>query len=140
MWIPFFTASNTVGDTNIPNDALGAPLRLGKDKDGSVKFRDDGRPVLTVAKELSKAVGDVRQNIIAELMVFPQMVFKAKPEEFKAQLEANHKAGLPITKKMSSEIADAQIAKAMAEAPAEQPAGKQSPTETPAPEKELVAA
>jgi hypothetical protein len=139
VWIPFFTAANTVGDTNISHEALGAPLRLGKDKDGSVKFRDDGRPVLTVAKELSKAVGDVRQNIIAELMNYPQLVYKAKPQEYQAQLEANHKAGQPILDKMAREITEAQIAKATAEAPAK-PTGEQSPTETPAQEKELVAA
>jgi len=139
VWIPFFTASNTVGDTSIPNDALGAPLRLAKDKDGSIRFNDAGRPVLKVAKELSKAVGDVRQNIIAELMAFPQIVYKAKPDEYKAQLELNHKAGQPIMDKMVTEIQQAQIAAATAEAPAESPTGE-TPTEAPAQEKELVAA
>ena len=138
VWIPFFTASNTMGDTKISNDALGAPLRLGKEKDGTVKFRDDGRPVLTVVKELSKAVGDVRENITAELMNYPQMVYKAKPEEFKAQIAANHKAGKPIIEKMTSEITEAQIAKAMADTTGK--TAEQSPTEAPAQEKELVAA
>ncbi|GAJ15229.1 unnamed protein product, partial [marine sediment metagenome] len=33
-WLPFFTATNTMGDTAIPADALGAPIRLAYDKDG----------------------------------------------------------------------------------------------------------
>jgi hypothetical protein len=135
VWIPFFTASNTVGDTQIPNEALGAPLLLSKDNDGTIRFNDAGRQVLRVNKDLSKAVADVRQNIIAELMNYPQLVYKAKPQEYQAQLEANHKAGQPILDKMAREITEAQIAKATAEAPAEQ-----SPTETPAQEKEPVAA
>ena len=32
VWLPFFTATNTMGDTAIPVDALGCPLRLGYDK------------------------------------------------------------------------------------------------------------
>lgn len=139
VWIPFFTASNTVGDTNISHEALGAPLLLAKDKDGTIRFNDAGRPVLRVNKELSKAVGDVRQNIIAELMNYPQIVYKAKPEEYKAQLEANHKAGQPIIDKMTSEITAAQVAQATAEASAV-PTGQQTPTEVPTEAKELAGA
>ena len=32
VWLPFFTATNTQGDTAIPVDALGCPLRLGSIK------------------------------------------------------------------------------------------------------------
>ena len=39
VWLPFFTATNVQGDTAIPHEAIGAPLRLAKDKDGSVKFK-----------------------------------------------------------------------------------------------------
>ena len=35
VWLPFFTATNTQGDTAIPSEALGAPLRLGYNKDGT---------------------------------------------------------------------------------------------------------
>ena len=48
-------------------------------------------------------------------MNYPQMVYKAKPEEYKAQLEANHKAGQPIIDKMTREITEAQVAQATAE-------------------------
>jgi len=40
VWIPFFTATNTEGLTAIPNDAIGAPLRLAYNPDGSVKFNE----------------------------------------------------------------------------------------------------
>jgi len=53
VWLPFFTATNTVGDTHISPDALGAPLRLAYDADGSVKFSKTGRPITKVAKELA---------------------------------------------------------------------------------------
>ena len=36
VWLPFLTATNTVGDTAIPVDALGAPLRLAYNAVGSV--------------------------------------------------------------------------------------------------------
>jgi len=44
IWLPFFTATNVMGDTAIPADAMGAPLRLGYNADGSVKFSKTGRP------------------------------------------------------------------------------------------------
>ena len=36
VWTPFFPATNTSGQTAIDADAIGAPLRLQKDKDGTV--------------------------------------------------------------------------------------------------------
>ncbi|GAI99055.1 unnamed protein product, partial [marine sediment metagenome] len=60
VWLPFFTATNTTGNTAIPFDALGSPLRLAYEKDGSVKFSPAGRPVIRVAKEISQGVAMVR--------------------------------------------------------------------------------
>ena len=37
VWLPFYTATNTMGETHIAPDALGAPLRLAYDADGSVQ-------------------------------------------------------------------------------------------------------
>ena len=42
VWIPFFTATNVQGDTAIPHESLGAPVRLSPDKDGSPKFSTAG--------------------------------------------------------------------------------------------------
>ena len=39
VWMPFFTATNTMGDTALPADVLGAPLRLAYNGDGSGKGR-----------------------------------------------------------------------------------------------------
>ncbi len=76
VWLPFFLATNTLGDTAIPADALGCPIRLGYNKDGSVKFGNTGRPVTRVAKELSQSVAMVRDNFTANLAGFAQAVAK----------------------------------------------------------------
>ncbi len=39
VWIPFFTATNVAGETAIPAEALGAPVRLQREQDGTPKFR-----------------------------------------------------------------------------------------------------
>ena len=133
VWIPFFTGSNVTGDTAIPHEALGAPLRLVKEKDGTIRFRDDGRPVLRVAPELAKAVADVRANIIAELVAFPQQVYKANPDGYKAEVEANLAAGKPINEKAAQDVAEA-LEKKAAEVVAQAEATLESAqhTETPA--------
>ena len=42
VWVPFFTATNVTGETAVPSEDLGAPLRLSKAKDDSVKFTQGG--------------------------------------------------------------------------------------------------
>ena len=64
VWLPFFTATNAMGDTAIPHDALGAPMRLAYNQDGSVKFSKTGKPVVKVAKDISDNVRLVRDNFI----------------------------------------------------------------------------
>jgi len=66
-WLPFFTATNVMGETRIAPDALGAPLRLAYNADGSVKFSKTGRPVTKVVKELSDQIRMVRENFTASL-------------------------------------------------------------------------
>ena len=68
VWLPFFTATNVQGQTAISRDVLGAPLRLAKEKDGTVKFSTTGRPVIRVAKELSDQIRMVRENFTASLV------------------------------------------------------------------------
>jgi hypothetical protein len=116
VWIPFFTAKNTQGDTLIPHDAIGAPLRLAKDKDGSVKFNKAGRPVLKVAGELSEAIRMVRENFVSSLVGYAGQVMKAKPDEYKAEAEACHEAGAPIVEKANDDIAQAVLEAAQATA------------------------
>ena len=104
VWIPFFTATNTVGDTAIPSEALGCPMRLAYDKTGAVRFSQTGRPVVRVAKELSENVRLVRDNFTANLISFAGEVMESNPNEYKAQLEQSNKAGLPIAQHDSQEI------------------------------------
>jgi len=63
-----------MGDTAIPSDALGSPIRLAFDKDGSVKFSKTGRPVSRVAKPISDSVTLIRQNFVANLQQYAEQV------------------------------------------------------------------
>ncbi|MDD4986222.1 MAG: hypothetical protein PHQ43_10635, partial [Dehalococcoidales bacterium] len=108
VWLPFFTATNTQGDTAIPHEAIGAPLRLAKDTDGSIRFNKTGRPVLKVAGELSEHIRMVRENFVAGLVGYAGQVMKAKPDEYKAEAEACHQAGEPIIQKANADLSDAQ--------------------------------
>jgi hypothetical protein len=68
VWLPFFTATNVEGNTEITPDVLGNPLRLQYDKSGAVRFSVNGKPVIRVAKELSDNIGMVRANFEANLV------------------------------------------------------------------------
>ena len=121
VWLPFFTATNTMGDTAIPHEALGAPLRLAYNGDGSVKFSKSGRPVIKVAKDVQDNVRMVRENFVASLQAYAHGVAKENPEGYKAEVEASAKAGLPIVErdKEALEAAIGLQAEAIAEARAE---------------------
>ena len=123
VWLPFFTATNTMGDSAIPADALGCPLRLGYEADGSVKFTKTGRPVTKVVKELADCVRMVKDNFTAGLLVYAGGVFKDNPEGYKAQIEQARIAGEPILSrdranldKALAEQREQAIAEVMAEA------------------------
>jgi len=132
VWLPFFLATNTMGETNIPAEALGAPLRLAYNADGSVKFSKSGRPVTKVAKDLSDNIRLVRENFTASLQSYANGVIAENPEAYKAQVQAAQKAGEPIlTKdrhnleqaiaKMKQEELDKAIAEAEAKAKEHKP-------------------
>ena len=118
VWLPFFTATNTVGDTAIPHEALGAPLRLAYDADGTVRFSKTGRPIVRVAKELADTVRMVRENLTAGLQNYAEQVVTENPEGYKAQVDLARRAGEPIVTNDRRNLQDA-LAKAMAEAIAE---------------------
>ena len=121
VWLPFLTATNTMGDTAIPHDCLGAPLRLAYNGDGSVKFSKSGRPVIKVAKDIQDNVRMVRENFVASLQAYAHSVAHENPEGYKAEVEASAKAGLPIVErdKEALEAAISLQAEAIAEARAE---------------------
>lgn len=112
--LPFFSATNTTGDTAIPNDALGCPLRLAYDKTGAVRFSQAGRPLVRVAKEIGDSVRVMRDNFTANLLNYAGSVIKDNPEEYKAQIEASRKAGEPIHKFDAIQLDKALKAKAEA--------------------------
>ena len=82
-----------MGDTALPSEALGAPLRLGYNKDGTVKFSNAGKPVIRVAKELSDSVKMVRENFVAGLQAYANGVATENPDGFKAEIEKSRQGG-----------------------------------------------
>jgi len=145
VWLPFFTATNLMGDTAIAHDALGAPLRLGYEADGSVKFTKTGRPVIKVVKDIADSVRLVRENLMAGLMAYTHEVVTTDPDGYKAQIEANMEAGSPIVDRDSQALSDAVLALAeatLAEAtrkPKGRKAERPAPPEAPEHGKEAVA-
>jgi hypothetical protein len=96
VWLPFFTATNTQGDTALAAESLGAPLRLAYDKDGTPKFSQTGRPVVRVVKEVADSVRLIRENFVASLVAYSHGVAKESPDGYKAQVLAAQAAGQPI--------------------------------------------
>lgn len=119
VWLPFFTATNAMGDTAIPVDALGCPLRLQYDKDGAVKFSPNGRPVIRVAKPISEAVSMVRDNFIANLMSYSEMVATENDKAYARVVNTAQKAGKPIAEHDTAELNKAITARLEAELEAE---------------------
>ena len=144
VWLPFFTATNTTGDTSVPAEALGAPLRLGLQVDGTVKFSSNGKPVIKVAKELSDGITLVRENFVAGLTAFTRSVVQSDKEGYVAQIEAGQTAGKPISerdRKALDRAIAARIAVEAAElAKVEAPEAPKAPEAPPDSKKVLVTA
>jgi len=139
VWLPFFTASNVMGKTVIPPEALGAPLRLAYGKDGLPKFSTTtGKPVIKVAKELGESVKMVRENLVANLQHFSVTVRKAEPDKYKAEVSTSIEAGKPIREADRIAINKA-MAEAMAEAIAKQDKAE-AQSEAPEPQTQAVTA
>jgi len=119
VWLPFFTATNTDGLSLIPHEALGAPLRLAYEQDGTVKFNaKSGKPVVKVAKDVADAVRLVRENFVAGLQQFATQVQSKQGDDYKEQVRLNIEAGAPIQAK-DKQALDSAIAQLMADAIAE---------------------
>jgi len=118
VWLPTFMASNTVGDTAIPQEALGAPLRLAYGKDGAVKFNADGKPIIRVAKEISDNVRIIRENFVANLLAYAGAIQAEHTDDYKAQVELSQQAGKAIIAHDRDELSKAIEAKLEAEAKA----------------------
>ena len=141
VWLPFFTATNTEGITVIPNESLGAPLRLAYELDGSVRFNSKtGKPVIRVVKDVSDQVRLVRENFVAGLQQYVTSVQSKESEAYKEQARLNIEAGTPIRER-DREALDTAIAEMVERAMAEREAEpvQAEPVQTEA-EKEAVTA
>lgn len=136
IWIPFFTATNTMQETTIPLDALGQPIRLAYNKDGSVKFSGTGRVVTRVAKDLSSHVAMVRENFVANLSQYAEAVQSDHSSEYNKMATSAVKAGKPIADNDNKqlelsiqrqvELTLAEAEKTVTESPAETKAVKET--------------
>ena len=105
-WVPFFTATNVKGLTSMEPDVLGAPLRLAKDKDGTIQFDKAGRPRTKVHPVLAEHVKVARENYEADLLAFAGNVAREMPGKYKAQVELAQRAAEPVTAQMDKEVDD----------------------------------
>jgi len=138
VWLPFFTATNVAGETHISQETLGAPVRLAREKDGTARIGENGRPVLRLVKELSDQVRMVRENFQAGLVAYAEGVARAMPDAYKAQVDAARKKGEVINKlemKLLTDTLDARAAK-----PADTETGEGEPTDGKPAEPVLVTA
>jgi len=115
VWLPFFTATNAMGDSAIPSASLGCPMRLAYDKAGQVRFSANGKPVIRVDKVISDNVRMVRDNFTANLINYAGEVMNQHSDEYGTQLELAKKAGEPIAQHDTAELSKALEAKAEAE-------------------------
>jgi hypothetical protein len=105
-WVPFFTATNVHGDTNIPPDVLGAPERLARDKDGAIRFSKSGRPMMRVHPVLAEQVKIARDFYEADLLGFVGRIANELPDEYKAEVGLAQRAAEPITAQMTQDVDD----------------------------------
>jgi hypothetical protein len=108
VWVPFFTATNAMSETTIPDDVLGAPIRLAKDRDGEVRFGSSGRPVMQVHPELNSQIGIVRENFVAGLLAYTGSVMEERPDAYRERVEAQQAAAMPIVEADAKDIAAAE--------------------------------
>jgi len=141
LWIPFFTATNAVNESNIASSALGAPMQLVVNKDGTpkVKVDEDGKELIQykVNKAVNDGVKTVMDNFAFGLMAFTETVKKSHPEQYKAEVEAARAAGATVRAHEDMTLGQYMASKA-AQAANDAPAAPaaESKTET----RELVAA
>jgi len=143
IWLPFFMATNVMGETHIACDALGAPLRLAYNTDGTVKFSKTGRPVTKVVKELSDQIRMVRENFTASLASYASGVVAEFPDAYKAQVNGAVQAGEPIVIKDRQALNEAlakAVEEAVREAEAKAKAEAEPSTKSKRKERELVTA
>ncbi len=109
VWVPFYTALKADPGANfhISDDALGAPLRLAKTKDGEVRFSKDGRPVMRIAKELNDQITVYRENQVAGMQAYIGMIQEEHSDAYREQVLASQRAAVPIVEQAEQDVAQA---------------------------------
>ena len=105
-WVPFFMASNVKGETQIPYDVLGAPIRLAKNEDGTIKFSKAGRPMTRVHPVLAEQVKVCQEKYVADLQGFAGNVARELPDEYRAAVEFAQRAAVPVLEQMDQDVTD----------------------------------
>lgn len=113
--LPYLVSTNANGVTAIPPAAIGAPLRLGYDKAGQVRFSQAGRPTIRIAKEIGDEVKRMRDNFTANLLAYAGRTQKENTDGYNAVVEASKKAGEPIRKYDNTQLSLAIQKRAEAE-------------------------
>jgi hypothetical protein len=97
FWVPVFTAAKVMGQAlDLPDESLGAPIRLAHDKDGAVKFSQSGKPTFRVDSRLNEYVNRARENYIAVNLAYVGEVAQERSKTYKAQVERQQLAGQPL--------------------------------------------
>ncbi len=107
VWVPFFTATNVMGETNVAPEVLGAPLRLSKTSDGEIRFTKSGRPSVKVESNLNAQIGIVRENFVASLEAYAGTVQHERGEDYAKAVMDAQAAALPIVEQETSEVNEA---------------------------------
>lgn len=125
FWVPLMTALNVEGVTAIPSDALGAPLRLRRDKEtGEVKFGNNGKPSTYVAVPIAEEVRAQMEAYEQRGLQHVADVAKANAEQYSNEVRLAIEAGAPIMAKDQDDLSYAleqRAAKEPADEPADEP-------------------
>jgi len=111
FWLPLLHASNINGDTAIAKDVLGFPVRVVRDKDGEVKFNQNGRITTRIHKDITDQVKAVQSNFQAEAMGYITAVQQENPEAWSAAIESSLEAGRPVAERERRDVRKAEKAR-----------------------------
>jgi hypothetical protein len=123
-WVPFFTAGRVLKDKkgrplcDLPDDVLGAPIRLAVDKQGAVKFGANGRPVTRLAAELKEQIDIARDNYIVSLQALTAVAMEESPEEYREVVARQQAAAVPVFEREAEMVAEAERMQLISEAAA----------------------
>lgn len=118
VWLPYFTAAKTVGAVNnqdLPDEALGAPIRLARDKAGDIRFSEaTGRPITKVAPELNTMVNRARENFVASLLNQADAIQSEMPDAYAEQVARQDMLAQPLIDKDGQDLETALTAREVA--------------------------